>query len=164
MIVFAVTGWSGAGKTRLMTRLIATFNSRGLRVLAAKHAGHGASLQPEGKDSGAYLEAGAETAAVLSGIELLQIRRYGDADAAADELRGQWAAYDVVLLEGRAYLDVPFVEVLAPDSPGIRAPRERLAAVVTDQDGDYPGPRFSWDEVDKLAEFMEEYNGLSGLS
>lgn len=160
MIVFAVSGWSGAGKTRLITQLIKSFHSRGKRVLAAKHSSHKAALEPETKDSRAFLEAGADSAALLSGRELMQIRRGADSAEAARFLRDQWAAYDVVLLEGRAFPDVPFLEVLSENTSAIRAPRERLAAVITDREDVFPQPRFGWNEMDRLTTFMEEYDGL----
>lgn len=160
MIVFAVSGWSGAGKTRLITELIKVFCTRGLRVLAAKHSGHNAALEPDAKDSRTFLEAGADSAAVLSGNELMQIRRGADSAAAAQFLRDQWAAYDVVLLEGRAFRDVPFLEVLSGEDSEIRAPRERLIAVVTDHEVDFFQPRFGWNEMERLAAFLEEYNGI----
>ncbi|HDP94110.1 MAG TPA: hypothetical protein ENN40_01985, partial [Candidatus Aminicenantes bacterium] len=148
------------GKTRLITELIKAFRSRGLRVLAVKHTGHSAQLEPEAKDSRTFLEAGANSAAVLSGAELMQVRRCTDAAEAARLLRNQWTAYDVVLLEGRAFTDVPFLEVLSEDRPEIRAPGERLAAVISDRQDDFPRPRFGWNDMDRLTRFMEEYNGL----
>lgn len=160
MIVVAVSGWSGAGKTRLMTALIREFRARGRRVLAAKHAGHDVTLQPEAKDSRAYLDAGAETAAVLCGTELLQVSRRPDFAEAARSLREQWRDYDVVLLEGRAFRDIPFVEVLSSDNPEIRAPGEQLVAAVSDEEDEYPGTHFRWDDIERLTDFLEEHHGL----
>jgi molybdopterin-guanine dinucleotide biosynthesis protein MobB len=58
----SVLGWSGSGKTTLIVRALAECRRRGISAAAAKRSHHEAAVAPEGKDSTAYLEAGAVAA------------------------------------------------------------------------------------------------------
>jgi len=55
----SVIGWSGSGKTSLVARALAECKRRGIAAAAAKRSHHEAAVAPAGKDSTAYLEAGA---------------------------------------------------------------------------------------------------------
>lgn len=69
----SVIGWSGSGKTSLVVRALAECKRRGIAAAAAKRAHHEAAVAPEGKDSTAYLEAGAIASLYIGdqGIALL---------------------------------------------------------------------------------------------
>jgi molybdopterin-guanine dinucleotide biosynthesis protein B len=51
MKVFGIAGWSGSGKTSLVTRTIPVLVGRGLRVSTMKHAHSGFDVDTPGKDS-----------------------------------------------------------------------------------------------------------------
>jgi molybdopterin-guanine dinucleotide biosynthesis protein B len=51
MRAIGFAGFSGAGKTTLIVRLIPELNRRGLSVSTIKHAHHGFDLDQPGKDS-----------------------------------------------------------------------------------------------------------------
>ena len=51
MRVIGFAGWSGAGKTTLIVRLIPELNRRGFSVSTIKHAHHNFDLDQPGKDS-----------------------------------------------------------------------------------------------------------------
>ena len=51
MRAIGFAGWSGAGKTTLIVRLIPELNRRGLSVSTIKHAHHGFDVDQPGKDS-----------------------------------------------------------------------------------------------------------------
>ena len=59
MKVFAITGYSGTGKTTLIEKLITHFSRAGLRVSALKHAHDGFDMDVPGKDSYRMRAAGA---------------------------------------------------------------------------------------------------------
>ena len=50
MRAIGIAGWSGAGKTTLITRLIPELNRRGLAVSTIKHAHHNFDVDRPGKD------------------------------------------------------------------------------------------------------------------
>ena len=51
MRVIGLAGWSGAGKTTLVVRLIPELERRGLGVSTLKHAHHDFDIDRPGKDS-----------------------------------------------------------------------------------------------------------------
>ena len=51
MRVVGLAGWSGAGKTTLVVRLVPELVRRGISVSTMKHAHHGFDVDQPGKDS-----------------------------------------------------------------------------------------------------------------
>ena len=66
MRLIGLAGWSGAGKTTLMTRLIPELARRGIGVSTLKHAHHAFDIDQPGKDSYAHRSAGAHQVLVAS--------------------------------------------------------------------------------------------------
>src|SRR5690606_28220253 len=64
--VLGIVGWSGSGKTVLVTRLIPHFVQQGLRVATLKHAHHAFDVDTPGKDSYERRKAGAREAIICS--------------------------------------------------------------------------------------------------
>lgn len=50
MRVIGLAGWSGAGKTTLIVKLIPCLNARGFSVSTLKHAHHSFDVDKPGKD------------------------------------------------------------------------------------------------------------------
>ena len=66
--VIGISGWSGSGKTRLITKLIKYFvNDHNLRVCTLKHAHSSFRLDKKGKDSYKFMTSGAVQVQVLEG-------------------------------------------------------------------------------------------------
>src|SRR3979490_2860631 len=59
MRVIGLAGWSGAGKTTLIVKLIPYLRERGITVSTLKHAHHAFDVDQPGKDSYLHREAGA---------------------------------------------------------------------------------------------------------
>ena len=74
MRVIGFIGWSGAGKTTLIVRLIPELNRRGLSVSTLKHAHHGFDVDKPGKDSFEHRAAGAWEVLVASDARLALMR------------------------------------------------------------------------------------------
>jgi len=66
MKVVGFAGYSGAGKTTLVERLIPVLKQRGLRVSVVKHAHHRFDIDHPGKDTFRHREAGAFEVVVAS--------------------------------------------------------------------------------------------------
>src|SRR3979490_1023445 len=66
MRVIGLAGWSGAGKTTLIVKLIPYLRERGIPVSTLKHAHHAFDVDQPGKDSYLHREAGAREALVAS--------------------------------------------------------------------------------------------------
>jgi molybdopterin-guanine dinucleotide biosynthesis protein len=69
--VIGFAGWSGAGKTTLITRLMPLLTARGLSVSTIKQAHHDFDIDKPGKDSYEHRRAGAHEVLVASEPENL---------------------------------------------------------------------------------------------
>jgi molybdopterin-guanine dinucleotide biosynthesis adapter protein len=66
MRVIGLAGWSGAGKTTLILKLIPALQARGLSISTLKHAHHHFDIDKPGKDSFLHREAGAHEVLIAS--------------------------------------------------------------------------------------------------
>lgn len=161
MKIFSITGWSGSGKTTLTTRLIEHFSTRNKRVVAVKSAPHAYHLEPEGKDTFKFLQAGAGKVYLAARNECLSMRRVtGKQDIFAileQEVNDDHC--DILLLEGLIREDIPQIEVFDSskhDAP--KFPLDQLAAIVTPRPFTGEIPNFDIDNINDISSFMEEYH------
>ncbi len=152
-----VTGTSDAGKTMLLTRLVAELRRRGLRIGTVKHAAHGADLGDEGKDSWRHYRAGADIAVVSAPEKLLLARRL-DRELPLEEVLAYFRGVDLVLVEGYKRLAYPKILLNAGD-PG-QVNTAGLVAVVGPPVEGCEVPSFGGDDVSGLADEILRYFGL----
>jgi molybdopterin-guanine dinucleotide biosynthesis adapter protein len=101
MRVIGLAGWSGAGKTTLVRRLIPALNARGLSVSTIKHAHHAFEIDKPGKDSWEHRAAGASEVLVVSSQRLALMRELrGAPEPGLADLLRMLAPVDLVLIEG----------------------------------------------------------------
>jgi molybdopterin-guanine dinucleotide biosynthesis adapter protein len=101
MKVFGLAGWSGAGKTALLTRLIPHFLDQGLRVSTAKHAHHGFDVDVPGKDSRLHWQSGAAEVLVSSSRRwALAHGLLGADEPRLTDLMAKVSPVDLVVVEG----------------------------------------------------------------
>lgn len=149
----AVSGPSGAGKTRLLVRLLAALRRRGLRVGAIKHSGHRHSFDRPGTDSDRLAKAGAVAVAVQGPAGLAY---FGPPVAGARTLARLLPPADLVLAEGFKSEPLPRIEVhRRAVSPEFLCARDRrVVAVVGDEAPPRPIASFTSGEVEALADFL----------
>ncbi len=112
MRVIGFAGWSGAGKTTLIVRLIPELNRRGLSVSTIKHAHHNFDLDQPGKDSYEHRAAGAEEVLVASANRVALMRELrGAPEPSLAELLRLLKPVDLVLVEGFKRDPLPKIEV-----------------------------------------------------
>jgi len=131
MRIIGFAGWSGAGKTTLIVKLIPAFNARGLRVSTLKHAHHNFDVDKPGKDSYEHRMAGATEVLVASDQRFALMHELrGAAAPSLAELLGKLAPVDLVLVEGfkreshmklEVYRAANGKPLLYPDDPHIKA-------------------------------------------
>jgi molybdopterin-guanine dinucleotide biosynthesis protein B len=137
MRVIGLAGWSGAGKTTLMRRLIPTLTTRGQRVSTVKHAHHSFDVDTPGKDSWEHRQAGATEILVASSLRwALMHELRNETEPGLPALLARMSPVDMVLIEGFKREAHPKIEVyraanakplLHPSDPSIIA----VAADVT---------------------------------
>jgi molybdopterin-guanine dinucleotide biosynthesis protein B len=151
--IVAVSGPSGVGKTRLITRLIGLLRRRGLVVAVIKHTGHQHGFDVPGKDTDLFQRAGAVAAAIEgpAGLALFAPPRGG-----ARALVRLLPPCDLVLAEGWRREPLPRIEVhrRQVEADFLCATDRRVFALV----GDGPPPRslptFDPDRLGPLADLL----------
>ena len=151
--VLAFAAYSGAGKTTLIEKVVQSLKARGLRIAVLKHDGHDFEIDHEGKDSWRYTQAGADISIISSAGKTALVEQrplsLGQAAAMVHDV-------DLILVEG--YKQEPLTQIgicRQATGKGFPADISRYAAVVTDLDlGDAPIPRFGFDDIQELTEFI----------
>ena len=110
--VLGVVGWSGSGKTYLLTRLLPLLVGRGVKVATVKHAHHSFDVDQEGKDSYEHRRAGAREVIVSSARRWAQMHDLnGEPEATLAQLLAKVSPCDLVLVEGFKRQRHPKLEV-----------------------------------------------------
>src|SRR3978361_1323054 len=101
MKVIGLAGWSGAGKTSLLTRAIPLLLKQGLRVSVIKHAHHAFDVDVPGKDSWRHGRSGATEFLVSSANRwALMHELRGASEPRLPELLAKLSQVDLVVVEG----------------------------------------------------------------
>ncbi|HEX9240961.1 MAG TPA: molybdopterin-guanine dinucleotide biosynthesis protein B [Anaeromyxobacter sp.] len=161
--ILAVSGASGAGKTRLLARLIPALARRGVTVAVLKHTRHDHPFDRPGKDTDVFRRAGALAAAIEGPSGMAW---FGPPAGGLRALARTLPAVDLVLAEGFRREAVPRVEVhrraVSRDFLCLRD--RRVLAVVTDEVPPRALPVFDPDDAEGLADLLCTRLGIGGAS
>ena len=165
MRVIGLAGWSGAGKTTLVVRLVPELVRRGFSVSTMKHAHHGFDVDQPGKDSFRHREAGATEVLVASERRWALMHENRDQpEPSAAELMRQMTPVDLLIVEGFKREGHDKLEIhrretgkplLYPDDP-------KIVAVLSDEA--LPAchlPVIDIDEIPAIADFILAHLGLT---
>jgi molybdopterin-guanine dinucleotide biosynthesis protein B len=160
MKVIGIVGWSGAGKTTLISRVIPYLREKGLRVSVIKHAHHDFDVDVPGKDSWVHRQSGAEEVLVSSAKRwALMHELRGAAEPKLPELLKKMSPVDLLVIEGFKSEPIRKIEVLReangklplfPDDPAI-------AGIATDTAVETTLPVAHLDDIPAVAEMMRRY-------
>lgn len=156
--IICFVGASDSGKTTFLEKLIPELGRRGYRVGTVKHDAHGFEMDREGKDTWRHRKAGAQTIAISSPNQVATIRRVeSEMDLAELASRYFWQE-DLLLAEGFKRSRFPKIEIFrsAVEPAPICTAAENLIALVTDDPVSAGVPAFGFDQVLKVADFIEE--------
>ncbi len=161
MRVIGLAGWSGAGKTTLISRLIPELSRRGFSVSTIKHAHHRFDVDHPGKDSYVHRISGAREVLVASGERFALMHELrGAPEPDLKHLLGLLSPVDFVLVEG--YKPEPLVKIevhraengkafIYPDDPTI-------IGVATDIPSDVAGlPTYNLADAARIADCVEKH-------
>lgn len=155
-IILEIIGYSGAGKTTLIEKLIPALRKRGVRLAVIKHTSHHHELDRPGKDSHRLRKAGAEAVVVSSPKMVAMFREVKREWPIKRLLRHLPKNIDLVIAEGFRSAEHPCLEVFRHGfSPNLKCrDHHRLLAVVGDDPGDLNVPHFHRDAVRAITKFL----------
>jgi molybdopterin-guanine dinucleotide biosynthesis protein B len=153
MSTVAFVGRSNSGKTTLLEKLIPEMKKRGYRVATVKHAQE--IELPQARDGARHLKAGSEVSMVVTGEEFVLVKPASTPPTAEDALRLLGNEYDIIFCEGFKKSSLPKIEVHRKEYGSLLEDVSSVVATVTDEKLPDRARQFSFDEVKKLADFIE---------
>lgn len=154
MRVIGIAGWSGAGKTTLVARMIPRLAARGLTVSTVKHAHHRFDVDQPGKDSHTHRLAGATEVLVSAASRWALVHELrGAAEPSLGALLAKLAPVDLVIVEGFKRERHPKLEVYraAIGKPPLHRDDPHFFAVAADEPlPEAPVPVIAIDDIDRI--------------
>jgi len=157
MKVFGFAGFSGAGKTTLIEKLIPRFTAQGLRVSLIKHTHHDFDVDQPGKDSWRHRQAGAhEVLLTCDKRWVLMHELRGAPEPSLTEQLGLLSPCDLVLVEGFKQTPISKLEVHRPacGKPPLWPENPSIVAVASDAPLACPLPVLDLNDPDAIARFI----------
>ena len=164
--ILGMVGWSCAGKTSLLERIIPILRGSGLTVSAIKHTHHAVDLDQPGKDSYRLRQAGAAEI-ILAGRErfalLHENREKSQEPPPLSELVARLSPVDLVLVEGFRHEKIAKLEIYRENlGKPLFAPQDSdILAVLTDTpsaqaiiDAILPRPTLDLNDSKAISEFI----------
>ena len=165
MKLFGLAGWSGAGKTTLIARLLPVLIARGVSVSTVKHAHESFDIDKPGKDSHTHRTAGAREVMISSINRWALIHEHrGDLEPDLDALVRVMAPVDLLLVEGFKRHDHDKLEIYraANGKPFLYPEDPHIVAIASD--APVPGtgrPVLDLNDADAIAEFVLRHCGIA---
>lgn len=159
-----VVGYSGSGKTTLISKLIQHFRMKGLRIAAIKHHGHHFELDSPGKDTWHLRMAGAEVTLLISGKKMVRMEEKSD-EILLDEALDQVGDVDLVFVEGFKCEPTKKLLVISKhEEMKLINSLENVIGVISwfTIPNEMSIPIFMIDDIDKIAEYVEQVWLLEG--
>lgn len=164
MKIIGLAGWSGAGKTTLVKRLLPALIARGVTVSTIKHAHHAFDVDVPGKDSWEHRQAGAAQVLVSSANRwALMTEHRGAPEPPLAELLAQLRPVDLVIIEGFKRENHPKIEVhrAANGKPWLHPDDPRIVAVAADV-AQSRLPHAALDDVAAVADLALRFAAVHG--
>jgi molybdopterin-guanine dinucleotide biosynthesis protein B len=165
MKLFGIAGWSGSGKTSLITALLPLFAEVGLQAATVKHAHHSFDVDKPGKDSYEHRRAGAAEVLITSSQRwVLMHENRHEPEPTLFQLASRLSPADVVLVEGFKREPIDKLEVYRPElgKPLLQRTDPHVVAIAsTGPLSDFPVPQLSLDDPSAIAKFIITYCGLA---
>jgi molybdopterin-guanine dinucleotide biosynthesis protein B len=164
--IISIVGYSDAGKTTLVEKLVPELKKKGYRVGTIKHSAHKSNFDTKGKDSWRHFESGADAVVVASADKIVMIRKHenssGDSHSQLLFIENYLTDVDVIIAEGYKSAGFPKIEVFRHQAQNetkntpVCLTDDTLVALVTDADVNIRVPIFGLAACDRLADFIEQ--------
>jgi molybdopterin-guanine dinucleotide biosynthesis adapter protein len=160
MKVIGIAGWSGAGKTTLISRVIPHLRQQGLRVSVIKHAHHDFDVDVPGKDSWVHRQSGAEEVLVSSANRwALMHELRGAREPELSDLLKKMSPVDLVVIEGFKSDPHRKIEVYrkANGKPPLFPDDSAIVGIAADTAVETTLPMAHLDDIPAVAAMMRQY-------
>lgn len=156
--IVCIVGRSNAGKTFLIEKLIPIMNKRGFKVGTLKHDVHGFEMDKEGKDTWKHKKAGAWATLISSSTRIGLVSDVDREMEPSELVRRFLLNVDLIICEGYKRSPLPKIEVHRDEISNelLCLPQENLIALVSDTKKLPDVPQVKWNEIETLAEIIEE--------
>ncbi len=154
--VFSIVGKnSNTGKTTVLCNIITELKSRGYRVATIKHDVHGFDIDHPGKDTWKHGQAGSDIVMISSPEKFAMIEKVQE-EYKLDEVIEKITNVDIIITEGYKKENKPKLEVFRLEAAEqLLCEDHEMFAIVTDVSFEKEIPQFSFEEIDKLVDFIE---------
>ena len=154
--IICIVGRSQSGKTTLIEKLIPVLKHKGYRIGTIKHSHHIFDFDKSGKDSWRHKDAGADAVIIASPGKIAMVKN--DQQGTLESLLEYFGDLDLVITEGYKGAHQPKIEVVraARHDDALLRQDSHLVAVVTDSNFKIDLPVFGLEDIDHLADFIEE--------
>jgi len=151
--LISFVGYSDSGKTTLLVKVISELKSRGYRIAVIKHDGHDFEIDHKGTDTYKHRQAGADIVCIASSKKVAIIENFAHPPV-LDDIVQSITNVDLILTEGFKQEKKPQIEVHRQGIECIGPKKNRIALIADQQI--YEGvPYFKLDEIEAVADFLE---------
>ena len=159
--VFGIVGWSGSGKTELVTKLIKYFCKKKILVSSIKHTHHKFDIDKEGKDSFKHIQSGSNEVVLYNENKWALISKFQNKKYDIEDIIAKFdRKTQLILIEGLKYSKLPKIEVFRSslNKSFIFQDDKFIKGVVSDKEiENLKLPRFNFKDIDKIGEFIIDY-------
>mgnify|MGYP000275143267 CR=1 FL=1 len=154
--IFSIVGaCSNVGKTTVLCNIVQELKYRGYRVATIKHNSCDFNIDHTGKDTWKYTQAGADTVIISSAQKFAMIENV-EKEYNLDSIAKKINNVDIIITEGYKKENKPKLEVFRKGlSKEIISRDEDLFGIVTNTPVNKYIPQFSFEETEKLVDFIE---------
>lgn len=159
----AIIGQSGSGKTTVIEKLIAYFSAKGLTVGAIKHTHQDFDIDPHGKDSHRFTNAGAPIVAITNDDSMAIIAKNLNQLTPQQAAPSLFESCDLIIIEGNKKGNYKKIEVIGTNNeiPLFQMGIDNIIALVTDKKFTTHLPIFSRNDIAGIAHFIETFFMIS---
>ena len=111
--VFGIVGWSGSGKTDLVTRVIKLFVKKGILVSSLKHSHHNFEVDKKGKDTYEHIRSGANEVIIYNEKKWALMSKKQEKQHDIKEILDKFDKLtEIIIIEGLKYGNFSKLEVI----------------------------------------------------